>query len=164
MPSARSIAFRRDAFQAAGGYPEWLARGEDMYLNLRWRGLGARMDLARDAVAYWRPRRTLAEHWHQYSGYARGDAMGGMYPERHAIRFAVYAAAGAAAFSRRRWAVALAAVGALGYARRPLRRAWRILDPSAQRLAALLAVPAMMAFTDAAKMAGYVAGLRDLRR
>src|SRR5206468_11375012 len=54
MPSSRSVAFRREAFLGAGGYPEWLERGEDMYLNLRWREGGARMDLAADAVAYWR--------------------------------------------------------------------------------------------------------------
>ena len=36
MPSSRSLAFRREAFDGAGGYPEWLAIGEDMFLNHRW--------------------------------------------------------------------------------------------------------------------------------
>ena len=33
MPSARSVAFRRDAIDAVGGYPEWLAIGEDMWVE-----------------------------------------------------------------------------------------------------------------------------------
>jgi glycosyltransferase involved in cell wall biosynthesis len=37
MPSSRSVAYRREAFDLAGGYPEWLDVGEDMYLNHRLR-------------------------------------------------------------------------------------------------------------------------------
>src|SRR5207249_6522430 len=62
MPSSRSVAFLREALLDAGGYPEWLDRGEDMYLNHRWREAGARMELATDAVAYWRVRRILPRH------------------------------------------------------------------------------------------------------
>ena len=40
MPSARSVAFRRTAIESAGGYPEWLDIGEDMWVNHRWRRLG----------------------------------------------------------------------------------------------------------------------------
>lgn len=159
MPSARSVAFRKEAFWAAGGYPEWLDVGEDMYLNRRWRALGVRMELAPAAVVHWRVRPTLAAHWRQYSGYARGDALAGMYPERHAIRFAAYGAAFAALASRRRWPLALLAMAGAAYAARPIRRALRRLDRPAERLAAPFAVPAMMAVTDLAKMAGYLTGL-----
>jgi glycosyltransferase involved in cell wall biosynthesis len=42
MPSSRSLAFRREAFEAAGEYPEWLHVGEDMFLNHRtWRRIPA---------------------------------------------------------------------------------------------------------------------------
>ena len=51
---------------------------------------GVRMDNATDAVVYWRIRPTLGETWTQYAGYAEGDALAGMYPERHFLRFAVY--------------------------------------------------------------------------
>ena len=33
-PSARSVAYRRDAIETVGGYPEWLAIGEDMWVDL----------------------------------------------------------------------------------------------------------------------------------
>ena len=84
MPSARSVAFRREAIEAVGGYPEWLPIGEDMWVDLRWRERGVAMRLAPDAVARWRPRASLAATWTQYFRYARGDARAGMHPERHA--------------------------------------------------------------------------------
>jgi glycosyltransferase involved in cell wall biosynthesis len=165
MPSSRSLAFRREAFEAAGGYPEWLAIGEDMYLNHRWRDLGIRIERAVDAVVWWPPRPTPAATWRQYAGYAEGDAMAGMYPERHAVRFAAYGLLLAALLGRRpRLLAMLAAAGAL-YVRRPVGRARRRLPPgSPARLAAPLGVPAAIAFLDAAKMAGYLRGLRARRR
>ncbi len=161
MPSARSLAFRREALGAAGGYPEWLPIGEDMWVNHRWRDLGLDMRFAPEAVVRWRLRGSLASTWQQYFRYARGDAHAGMYPERHALRFGVYAGGMLAARSRRRLPVALAAAGALAYARTPLRRAWSRLESPADRAAATALVPALMAWIDTAKMAGYVAGLTD---
>jgi glycosyltransferase involved in cell wall biosynthesis len=163
MPSSRSVAFRRDAFLDAGSYPERLDRGEDMYLNLRWREAGARMELAPDAVVEWRVRPTLAEHWRQYAEYARYDAIGGMYSKRHALRFAVYGTAVLAIAGRRGKLVKLGALAGAMYAAKPIRRAMRRLPPP-QRGAALVAVPALMALTDLAKMAGYLRGLRDRPR
>ena len=163
MPSSRSIAFRREVVEEAGGYPEWLARGEDMYLNLRLRERGTRMELAADAVVEWRVRPSLAEHWRQYADYARYDAIAGMYPGRHAVRFGVYGAAALALLSRRPKLLAFAAVAGALYAARPIRRAMQRVDPE-RRAAAAAATPALMALTDVAKMAGYLRGLRDPRR
>jgi glycosyltransferase involved in cell wall biosynthesis len=163
MPSSRSVAFRRDAYHEAGGYPEWLDRGEDMYFDIRLRESGARMDLAADAVAFWRVRPGLAAHWKQYADYARYDAIGDMYSRRHALRFAVYGGATLLLRLRRRRLMALAAVAGAAYAWTPIRRARRRL-PQAERRRALVAVPAFMAFTDLAKMAGYARGLFERRR
>jgi glycosyl transferase family 2 len=159
MPSARSVAFRRAAFERAGGYPEWMDLGEDMYLNHRWRALGVRMDLARDAVVYRRPRPDLAAYWRQFAGYAEHDAVGGMHAGRHALRFAVYGGLAVALASRRRGVLALAALAGAAYAARPTLRARRQLRSGPARLAAVAAVPGLMAVTDLAKMAGYLRGL-----
>jgi len=160
LPSARSVAFRRDAFERAGGYPEWMELGEDMYLNHRWRDLGVRMDLARGAVVYRRPRSDLPAYWRQFAGYAEHDALGGMHTVRHALRFAVYGGLAAALASRRRGLLGLAGLAAAAYAAGPVRRARRRMPPGRERLAAVVVVPALMAVTDLAKMAGYVRGLR----
>jgi glycosyltransferase involved in cell wall biosynthesis len=164
MPSARSVAFRRDALEAVGGYPEWLAIGEDMWVNHRWRELGLDMRFAPDAVVRWRLRDSLADTWAQYFRYARGDAQAGMFPERHALRFGVYVGALLAARSGRRWPRLLAGVGALAYARTPIRRAWSRLDEPWDRAAATALVPALMAWIDGAKMAGYLVGLTQRSR
>jgi cellulose synthase/poly-beta-1,6-N-acetylglucosamine synthase-like glycosyltransferase len=165
LPSARSVAFRRDAMAAVGGYPEWLAIGEDTWVDLRWRERGLDMRLAPEAVAGWRPRGDLLAVWTQYHRYARGDGEAGMHPQRHAIRFATYAGLVLAVGSRRRWPKALALIGAIAYVGEPVRRTWLRRPDPAERALAVVAVPAFLAFTDLAKMTGYVAGLiRRARR
>jgi glycosyltransferase involved in cell wall biosynthesis len=164
MPSARSVAFRREAFEAAGGYPEWMELGEDMYLNHRWRSLGLRMELAPRATVYRRPRSTLGAYWRQFAGYAEYDARGGMHPHRYALRFAVYGGLALALASGRRLPISAVAVAGAAYAARPLSRAWRLLPTTRQRAAACAAIPALMAVTDLAKMGGYLRGLRSGRR
>jgi glycosyltransferase involved in cell wall biosynthesis len=161
MPSARSVAFRREAIDAVGGYPEWLAIGEDMWVNHRWRERGFAMRMAPDAIARWHPRGSLGEIWTQYVRYARGDGRAGMYPERHALRFAVYGGLAAALVSRRTWPKVLALGGAAAYARTPISRAHARLTEPRDRAIATLAVPVLLAFTDVAKMWGYALGLAD---
>ena len=159
MPSGRSVAFRRTAIEAAGGYPEWLDIGEDMYVDHRWRELGLDMRLVPDAVARWRLRGSVAETWTQYFRYARGDAIAGMHTGRNLLRFAVYGAAIAVLLSDRRLPRLVAAAAGTAYAYRPIFRTLRRVPGVPEKAAAALAVPALMAFTDAAKMAGYLAGL-----
>jgi cellulose synthase/poly-beta-1,6-N-acetylglucosamine synthase-like glycosyltransferase len=164
MPSGRSVAFRREAIEGAGLYPEWLDIGEDMWVNHRWRQLGLDMRFAPEAVVHWRLRPTLAATWTQYFRYARGDAQAGMYTERHAMRFGAYAGLAAAMGSRRRWPKVIIAAGAAAYAREPVRRAWRRLPDARDRAIATVAVPALMGWIDTAKLAGYAAGLLDRAR
>jgi len=161
LPSARSVAFRREAFEKAGGYPEWLDIGEDMFLNHRLREQGARMDFVPEAVAYWRVRPTLGATWRQYFRYAEGDALAGMHATRHAVRFGVYGLAAAALPGRRSGLRRALGLAAGMYALPRVRRAWRLLPNRARdRAGAAAAVPALMLLADAAKMAGYLTGRR----
>jgi hypothetical protein len=84
-----------------------------------------------------------------------------MYPERHALRFGVYAGLTTALGSRRTWPKVLAAAGAAVYACRPVLRAWRRMPDARERAAATVVVPALMGWIDTAKMAGYAVGLVD---
>jgi glycosyltransferase involved in cell wall biosynthesis len=161
MPSARSVAFRRQAIDAVGGYPEWLPIGEDMWVDLRWREGAFDMRLAAGARARWRLRPTLGATWTQYFRYARGDGLAGMHPRRHALRFLAYLGLVAAVASPRAWPKVLAAVAGLAYARGPVSRGRARLDDPADRGRAILTIPGLMAFVDAAKMAGYAAGVLD---
>jgi glycosyltransferase involved in cell wall biosynthesis len=161
MPSGRSVAFRRSAIDAVGGYPEWLDIGEDMWVNHRWRELGLDLRFAPGALVHWRLRPGLRSTWIQYFRYARGDAQAGMYPERHAVRFGVYAGLAVAVTSRRTLPKLVAGAGAAVYARAPIRRALRRFPDARERTFASVVVPALMAWIDTAKMAGYVVGLAD---
>jgi glycosyltransferase involved in cell wall biosynthesis len=164
MPSGRSMAFRRSAIEAAGGFPEWLDIGEDMYVDHRWRELGVDMRFVPEAIARWRLRESLTETWTQYFRYARGDAIAGMHRGRNLLRFAVYAGAAAVLLSDRRLPRLAAAAAGTAYAYRPIFRALRRVPGVPEKAAAAVAVPGLMAFTDAAKMAGYLAGLPRRRR
>jgi len=119
------------------------------------------MRMAPDAVASWHPRSSLGAIWDQYVRYARGDGQAGMFPERHALRFAVYGGLLAALASRRTWPKLLAVGGAVAYARTPIARAHARLTDPRDRGVATVAVPALLAFTDVAKMCGYTLGLAD---
>jgi hypothetical protein len=132
-----------------------------MWVNHRWRERGFAMRMAPDAVASWHPRGSLGDIWTQYVRYARGDGQAGMYPERHALRFAVYGGLLVALASRRTWPKLLAAGGAVAYARTPVARAHARLTDQRDRAIATVVVPALLAFTDVAKMWGYALGLAD---
>ena len=73
LPSSRSVAFTKAAWEAAGGYPDWLDYGEDLVFDLRLRSLGVRFVWAPLAEARYRPRTSLWAFFRQYYHYARGD-------------------------------------------------------------------------------------------
>lgn len=90
LPSSRSIALRRTAWERVSGYPEWLDYGEDLILDLRLRAEGARFLFLPAASVGYRPRKNLTEYGWQYYRYARGDGKANLWAKRHAVRYAVY--------------------------------------------------------------------------
>jgi glycosyltransferase involved in cell wall biosynthesis len=169
LPSSRSVAFRREAWAAVGGYPEWLDYCEDLVFDLALRAAGRRFLFAPRALAYFRPRGTLKAFFLQYYRYARGDGKADLWRKRHAIRYGAYGGAAVLVTlgRRRAWPWALLALGGVAYCAGPVRRLrpWlRSLTPS-QILTALALVPFIRLTGDFAKMAGYPAGvLWRLRR
>lgn len=166
LPSSRSVAFTRRAWEAAGGYPEWLDYCEDLIFDLALRKLYGPFPFAPKAVAYFRPRGDMYAFARQYFYYARGDGKADLWRKRHALRYGVYLlllpfllwqiALG------RGWAWAALVAGTLAYSRRPFQRLWnasRGWSPAA-RLWGLALVVVMRLVGDAAKMAGYPVGVR----
>ena len=172
LPSSRSVLFSRQAWAAAGGYPTWLDYSEDLVFDLALRRAGARFVWAPQAMAHFRPRRSLCAFFGQYFRYARGDGKALLWPRRHAIRYASYSVLAllllTAIRSGRRpsglAAAALIAVGSAAYLYTPYRRLVHPEDPSLRpaawqgRLQALAWLPALRLTGDLAKMAGYPAG------
>ena len=90
LPSSRSVAFRKAAWAAAGGYPEWLDYSEDLVFDLALKARGCRFVFVPQALAYFRPRGSLRAFYLQYYRYARGDGKADLWRKRHAIRYATY--------------------------------------------------------------------------
>lgn len=162
LPSSRSFAVRRPAFERVGGYPEWLRSGEDLWLGRELRKAGARFAFAPDAVVAWYPRPTLVEYFRQYRFYARGDGHSLMYPLRQAARYGTYGG-GAALFAmsfRHRWLRPLLAVGFVLRQRPYVGRLWaeRPFGSPLKMLWATLLVPVIAVVGDVAKMIGYPQG------
>jgi glycosyltransferase involved in cell wall biosynthesis len=166
LPSSRSVAFRKVAWEAAGGYPEWLDYCEDLILDLRLRDLYGTFAFSPRAVVHFRPRSSLRAFFKQYYQYARGDGKADLWRKRHAIRYATYLVLGPAlvlmALLHSPWWWLALLAGAVLYTATPYRRLWQMWQPYGpfQRLRALLLVPVIRATGDVAKMMGYPVGVR----
>ena len=90
LPSSRSIAFKKLAWEKVGGYPEWLDYCEDVIFDFALRAAGFRFAFAPRAVAHFRPRENLGAFFKQYYFYARGDGKANLFFKRHLIRYATY--------------------------------------------------------------------------
>ncbi len=126
LPSSRSVAFTRQAYEAAGGYPEWLDYCEDLIFDLRLREAVGQFAWAPKAIAHFRPRGSARGFAKQYYRYARGDGKADLWRRRHAIRYVTYFVAFPALlllgfFHKPWWLLALAG-GVVGYCRTPYRR------------------------------------------
>lgn len=114
----RSSAFRRELWEAVGGYPEWLYTAEDTLFALRARQLGYRVAYAPGGIVHWRPRPTLRKLAKMFFLYGRGNGRidrgsmkGSLYWLRYYLLFFVSLAVGIALHPA--WLVSLAATGYL---------------------------------------------------
>lgn len=168
LPSSRSVAFRRDAFFEAGGYPEWLDFCEDLVFDFRLLERFGRSTwaFAPGAVVHFRPRGSLRAFLKQYYQYARGDGKADLWRKRHAVRYLTYLAAGPllvvlALLHSPWWWVVLGAGFFFGMLTVPYRRLLPMLRGQGlpRMLKAFALVPVIRVAGDFAKMAGYPVGL-----
>jgi glycosyltransferase involved in cell wall biosynthesis len=165
LPSSRSVAFAKSAWEAVGGYPEWLDYCEDLILDLRLRARGYRFVFVPEAMVHFRPRGSLGAFFRQYYRYARGDGKADLWCRRHAVRYLTYGVAlplllGLAVVHSVLWLVPLL-LGAAAMFWTPYKRllpALQALPPLGQ-LKAVLWVPVIRVTGDIAKMLGYPVGL-----
>lgn len=176
LPSSRSVAFRKAAWQAVGGYPEWLDYCEDLIFDLRLKAISAPQVFEPEALVYFRPRTSLRAFFKQYYLYARGDGKADLWRKRHAIRYATYLVAAPLLLLMglrgkslvRLLALALFGAGSVAYFGQPYRRLRVVLREAAKvgavrvtlrsNLEALALVPLIRVVGDVAKMIGYPVG------
>ncbi len=164
-PSSRSVAFRKAAWEAVGGYPEWLDYCEDLIFDFALRERFGPFVFVPEAVVYFRPRPTMRAFFLQYYRYARGDGKADLWRLRHAIRYSTYlglipALAALALGVHPLFAFGYLLGGGL-YLRTPYRRLFRLWQgyPWPDRIRMALWVPLIRAWGDIAKMCGYPVGL-----
>ncbi len=166
LPSSRSIAFTKEAWRTAGGYPEWLDYCEDLVFDFALLAHYQPFAFAPEAIVYFRPRSSLRAFFKQYYLYARGDGKAHLWLKRHLIRYVTYliGVPGIAVLSAfNPWCLLFYLVGAAFYLKRPyqrLRPRLRELGGSAfAQFTTIGWVPVIRLAGDVAKMIGYPIGL-----
>ncbi|MBI4718058.1 MAG: glycosyltransferase [Planctomycetes bacterium] len=169
-PSARSMAFTRELWRRAGGWPEWVGFSEDTLFDHKVRRLGAAWRFVPEAVVSWRPRTGLRAAARQFYHYGTGrgqtqiDAAGYLYNVRNLACVLGLALAGFVIFHA---AIAAALLGAYWFVWGHRDKARHVAARLGVRRAALLYVVVMWVVTFAGT-AGYVVGsgqrLRDRAR
>ena len=165
LPSSRSIAFTKAAWQAVAGYPVWLDFCEDLIFDFNLKDLVGSFVFAPKAVAHFRPRSNLRSFFKQYYQYARGDGKADLWRTRHAIRYLTYLLAWplviVVGIKISLWIGLIGAmIGAGGmfltvYKRLPT--LWAGLSWG-EKLAAMAWIPLIRITGDVAKMIGYPVG------
>ena len=164
LPSSRSVAFTKAAWQAVGGYPEWLDYCEDLVFDFALLNKYGAFAFAPEAIAHFKPRGSLKSFCKQYYLYARGDGKANLWLKRHLIRYGTYLVgvptiALLSVISP--WFLLLYTIGAVLYLKRPYQRLiplLRSLNRSGQ-LRAIGWVPIIRVAGDVAKMIGYPIGV-----
>lgn len=164
MPTGRSMAFSREAWHTAGGFPEDLQTGEDVLFGQAICQTHSSI-LARDAEVTWEQRPTLRATATMYFRYGRGSGLSRnrRLLARDAVRSAGYVV-GAVLLTRGHVVPrAVALTGAGLYWSLPWSRIRQTGGHRADRAAAAAQVPAMAALRDLSKVAGAVDGLARRR-
>ena len=165
-PSSRSVAFRKSAWEAVKGYPEWLYAAEDTLFNIRLRQLGFNFIFCRGATVRWKPRETLRAFVKQHFLYARGNGRVGIGTAGYIINLKFHGAALAAFLCMFVWAP-LGLVGAAILAEHIRRHLWTQATEAAARSSrsgTRWRVLGLMEVMRLAGMAGFVAGRIDRHR
>lgn len=158
-PTGRCLAFTKEAWSAAGGFPEDLATAEDVLFGKRAIAAGTKAVLTRDAVVRWRQRETLRANLRMFFNYGKGGGQSGdrTLIARDAVRLAAYGSGAALLTSRRGRLLGLAGAGV--YYSVPLSRTLTGPRP----VAASSLVPVIAALRDLSKASGTVSGLAQRR-
>jgi len=85
LPSSRSIAFRKSAWEEVGGYPEYLYTAEDTLFDLKLKNSGFKFSIAKDAVVYWNIRNNIRSLFKQYYLYGKGNKEAGLTTNKNIL-------------------------------------------------------------------------------
>lgn len=161
--SGNSVAFRKEVWRKAGGFPEWILWGEDRFFARKLHHLEARVVGAVGAVAHTELRSTLLGLFRQFYFYSKGNAQTGCISRniyQLGLRYLLLVLLVAGGFFH----PALWYLSALGLTVRIYRSGWkryRTVHGSFPDWRSLLWIPAILLAHDAAVLAGHLSGVCD---
>jgi glycosyltransferase involved in cell wall biosynthesis len=156
LPSTRSIAFKKSAFESVGGFDTRWDHNEDTPFALALRRAGLRFAFAPDAIVRWRPRGDIPSFWRQHRRFGFGDGESRVQGWFYGAIGAKYLIALVLLLLGFRWRIAwtiLLAGSFLFIASQARRGRDRVSAPLAWLL-----VPALKIVYDAAYLWGYARG------
>jgi glycosyltransferase involved in cell wall biosynthesis len=159
--SSRSVAFRREVWRRAGGYPEWLTlAGEDTLFFLKAAKTTGCCD-AGEAIVHWRHgAETLAGVYRMHRRNSIGSGEANMWPGRYLLLMGIYSVVIAGLVIGLAWSPSFLAVlpGLVLFVSRKLPALVRSGRATA---VSFLLVPMIMLVRDLGMIAGYLAGLKN---
>ena len=161
--SGNSVAFRKEVWRRAGGFPEWILWGEDRFFARKLHHIGARVVGAVGAVAHTELRSTLTGLFRQFYFYSKGNAQTGWISTnvyRLGLRYLFLVLLLAGGF----FYTALWYLSALGLTARIYRsgvKRYRDVHRKFPDWRSLLWIPVILFAHDAAVLAGHLSGVCD---
>ncbi|NUS73374.1 MAG: glycosyltransferase [Corynebacteriales bacterium] len=158
----RSVGFSTEAFNAAGGFPEYLAIAEDEAFGKNLIGAGYESIHSLDADVIWYQRPSIKATWRQFYGYGHGGgtSKSPLLLFRDAVRVLAYAIAAALPFVLGTLGVIITSAGLAIYLSTPIARLIR----RRHNPLLILALPACYLLKDIAKVAGATTALWSGRK
>ncbi len=90
LPSSRSVAFRKSAWEKVSGYPENLDTCEDLVFAKRMKLDGLRFMTVKEAIVLWPQRENIFQAARQFFLYAKGDGRAHYFRKTTPVLFARY--------------------------------------------------------------------------
>ncbi len=156
LPSTRSIAFRRSAWERVHGFDESLSHNEDTPFALALKSVGTPFIFEPEARVRWRPRGDLRSFYRQHRRFGLGDGesrVQGWFYATLAAKYALGAALLLLGF-RVKAAWWMLGAGSLAFVASQARRG----AGSVGFLESILVVPLLKIVYDAAYLSGYLRG------
>ncbi len=166
LPSSRSVAFKKEVWAKAGGYPEWIPLCEDVVFDFKIFKTGIKPDYIREALVFWRPRTTLTAYFKQLFGYTRSDGHGKLWLRRQMIRYIFYSLNIVLLFLTLKvsgWFALIIFAWWFDYIRKFWKR-WVVFSkdlPLFKKYAGFILMPFIVAFGDMGKMCGWPLGVYE---
>ena len=160
LAGGNSVAFRKEIWSEAGGFPEWIKTAEDKLFTSKVHRIGGKVVGTLSAVVQYDLRHDFGALFQQFFTYGRGNAQSGQVSKGFWRLLVRYVAAAlllvGGLFRRELWVLLLA--GVVLHIYRSGVRPYRVCYGGIPNVKEWLLIPAVVFVRNAASIAGHVVG------